>query len=202
MGGLSLTRENALVFIVVVAAWALWRFEWRRSLVALRGGPRHRPASPSRRETRPSAAASTSRPRSSAPTSTSATIPRPTAPTRRFASAAARRSSSGRTPPRWPQQALNRTLSPAEVSSYWTEPRAVVHHDAAGRLGRAHGPQGRPARQRLGDARHGEPGELRRVVAAPPPRRGDRALRRPRAAGALRRHRHLAGSPAARGASS
>ena len=47
--------------------------------------------------------------------------PAPTAPTRRCVSVAARRNTSGRMRPNWPSTPPAVTLTPAEVSSYWTD---------------------------------------------------------------------------------
>ena len=81
-----------------------------------------------------SAAASTSRRRRPARTSTSATTRGPTARISRCGSAAARRSTSGRTRPSSPSTRSGGTLTPAEVSSYWTGRAFDFIVVAAGRL--------------------------------------------------------------------
>jgi hypothetical protein len=106
MGGLALTRENALVFIAVILVWAVLRTS-AASAPKGRVLPRcfcsasRSSSCRSPRATRTWAAIFTSRRRSSGRTSTSATTRSPTAPINRCATGGGRRSTSVRTRPIW-----------------------------------------------------------------------------------------------------
>ena len=86
---------------------------------------------------------------------------------------------------------------PSEVSSFWTGRALGFITSQPLRVAAADRPQGPAARQPHRDARHREPGELRRVVVRRCASLGwFGALRRAGAAGGARRDRDLAGSPA------
>ena len=76
---------------------------------------------------------------------------------------------------------------------------ARVHHEPARRLAEADGPEVRAARERHRDARHRKPGGARRMVVAAEDRRLVRTLRRPRAARRARPRPDLAAAVAALG---
>ncbi len=199
MGGLALTRENALVFIVVILAWIVRERRTpnveRRTTDSERAvflaGLAHRPGSRRgaqqlrrRRLLRHDVAV---RPES---------LHRQQPGGRRHLPVAALRPrragvrAAGRDRARRARAA--ETAHAVGGVGLLDRQGARFRHVQPGRVALADGAEGRAAVERDRNGRHREPGSLRGMVAAAAPRRPGRTLRHPRAAGAVRGLRHLA----------
>ena len=197
MGGLALTRENAMVFVVVLLAWIVVRRAGgslppacdRCRHVLARPGPRARPrgCAQQRGQRRFLHHDRTVR---------AEFLPRKQPHRRRHCPVASSRPRLGRCERQdateLAEHAMGRRLTPAEVSQSLDRSRVRLHHLAARRLAEADGAQVRAPLECHRNARHREPGKLRRMVRTVALRLDRRPLRRARAARMPGRRRDLA----------